>query len=205
MGKIFCIIGKSSSGKDTIYRKLLSKKELHLQKNVMYTTRPMRNGEQDGIDYYYVDIPFFQQAKLENRVVESRIYQTVYGPWTYFTMSDHFDLEKNDYLVVNTLEGFLSLKKYFGENQIIPLYVYIPDILRLERALHREKKEAKPKVKELCRRFLQDEIDFSNEKLALAQIPNENCFENINFDECLYQITSKIEEYQTQLIKIKNK
>ena len=55
MGKIFYLMGKSSSGKDTIYNKLLQNKKLNLQKIVLYTTRPIRAGEENGIHYYYVD------------------------------------------------------------------------------------------------------------------------------------------------------
>lgn len=44
MGKIFYIMGKSSSGKDTIYRRLLEDKELELRNIILYTTRPMRQG-----------------------------------------------------------------------------------------------------------------------------------------------------------------
>ena len=44
MGKIFYIMGKSSSGKDTIYKKLLGDRELELRNIILYTTRPMRQG-----------------------------------------------------------------------------------------------------------------------------------------------------------------
>lgn len=48
MGKIFYIMGKSSSGKDTIYSRLLEDSQLGLSRIVLYTTRPMREGEQEG-------------------------------------------------------------------------------------------------------------------------------------------------------------
>ena len=54
MGKIFCIIGKSSSGKDTVYKGLLQRRELGLRRIVPYTTRPRREGERDGEEYYFV-------------------------------------------------------------------------------------------------------------------------------------------------------
>ena len=53
MGKIFCVMGKSATGKDTIYQRLLHKKELNLQKIVPYTTRPIREGEEHGREYYF--------------------------------------------------------------------------------------------------------------------------------------------------------
>ena len=51
MGKIFCIIGKSSTGKDTLYQRILERKDLQLRQIVSYTTRPIRAGEVDGTEY----------------------------------------------------------------------------------------------------------------------------------------------------------
>ena len=48
MGKIFYIMGKSASGKDRIYSLLAAHKELNLKTLILYTTRPIRVGEQDG-------------------------------------------------------------------------------------------------------------------------------------------------------------
>ena len=48
MGKIFYIMGKSASGKDHIYARLMQHTELNLKKMVLYTTRPIRDGEEEG-------------------------------------------------------------------------------------------------------------------------------------------------------------
>lgn len=55
MGKIFYLMGKSSSGKDTIFKALLSDGELSLKQIVPYTTRPIREGEQNGVEYFFTD------------------------------------------------------------------------------------------------------------------------------------------------------
>ena len=54
MGKIYYVMGKSSSGKDTIYKKLL---EIHPEFHtiVPYTTRPIREGEHNGVEYHFVN------------------------------------------------------------------------------------------------------------------------------------------------------
>ena len=68
--KIFVIIGKSSTGKDTIYKKLLNDKRVKLQGITTYTTRPIRSGEKDGVEYYFKDIKeafcFYKQQKEKN-------------------------------------------------------------------------------------------------------------------------------------------
>ena len=48
MSRIFCIMGKSASGKDKIYKALMQDETLHLNKIVTYTTRPIREKEEDG-------------------------------------------------------------------------------------------------------------------------------------------------------------
>ena len=53
MGKIFCIMGKSSSGKDSIYRQIMEENELSLKPIIPYTTRPVRMGEKDGREYHF--------------------------------------------------------------------------------------------------------------------------------------------------------
>ena len=55
MPEIAFLMGKSSSGKDNIFKALVGDKELNLKTVIMYTTRPMRAGEKEGVEYYYVD------------------------------------------------------------------------------------------------------------------------------------------------------
>ena len=62
MGKLFCLIGKSASGKDAIFRYLRDNKELGLKEIVPYTTRPMRKGEENGFGYYFVDQPLMKNV-----------------------------------------------------------------------------------------------------------------------------------------------
>lgn len=60
MGKIVCLMGKSSSGKDTIYKKLLMQESVHLETIVPYTTRPIRAGEKEGVEYHFTDEEGYQ-------------------------------------------------------------------------------------------------------------------------------------------------
>ena len=72
MGKIFYIMGKSASGKDKIYSRLAGNKELNLKKLVLYTTRPIRDGEKDGVQYYFTDERRLQEFETAGKVIESR-------------------------------------------------------------------------------------------------------------------------------------
>ena len=190
MGKIYCLMGKSASGKDTVYRKILERLP-ELGTYVMYTTRPMREGEIPGRTYHYIEAGELDALSRQGKVIESRTYSTVYGPWTYATVDDgQFDLESGDYLVPGTPESFVRLKAYFGADRVVPLLLEVEDGERLLRAVRREQREARPKYEELCRRFLADAADFSEEKLREAGISRR--FVNEDPDRCAAEIAEEI-------------
>lgn len=191
MGKIFCLIGKSSCGKDTLYKRILSEENLPLKTLVSYTTRPIRSGETNGVEYYFLSEDELAILEQEDKIIELRAYHTIHGIWKYFTVNDHqIDLAKNDYLVIGTLESFQKLQEYFGNDHLVPLYIEVDSGERLQRALTRERLQQEPKYAELCRRFLADESDFSPEKLAQAGITD--IFHNDDLDECLSELISYI-------------
>ena len=191
MGKIFCIMGKSSSGKDTIYKRLLEEQSLTLSRIVPYTTRPIRKSEVDGVEYHFVTME--DEALFESRglIIEKRTYNTVHGPWDYFTVDDgNIDLTKNDYLVIGTLESYIRLSDYYGADAVVPIYIEVDDGIRLERALTRERSQAHPKYEEMCRRFLADAEDFSGEKLKAAGITD--IFENVTIYDTVNNVAALI-------------
>lgn len=195
MGRIFCLMGKSSTGKDTIYKELLEREHLNLHRIVPYTTRPIREGEKNGEEYFFTDEEEIRKLEEENRIIEMRCYDTCFGPWKYLTVNDEqIDLLQNDYLLIGTPEAYLSMRAYFGKEAVVPLLIEIDDGVRLQRALDREKQQQEPKYDEMCRRFLADAKDFSEETLAQCEIPVR--FENENLTECIDALTEYIEKIQ---------
>ena len=195
MGKIFYIMGKSSSGKDTIYKRLLEDKGLDLCNIVLYTTRPMRQGEQPGREYHFVKEESFREFQDQRKIIEARTYQTVYGPWIYFTADDgQIRLEKKNYLGIETLESYMNMKKYYGEENVFPLYIEVEDGERLKRAIRREELQPEPKYAEMCRRFLADEEDFSEENLKKAGILRR--FHNTELESCVNELKNCIQKLQ---------
>lgn len=192
MGKICYIMGKSSSGKDTIFKRL---KEMmpKLQTITLYTTRPVRAGETDGVEYHFVDEERLEKMEEKGCVIEVRAYNTKCGVWKYFTADDgQIDLSANNYLVIGTLQSYEAMCRYFGKDVMIPVYVEVEDGLRLFRALERERMQEKPKYAELCRRFLADQEDFSEENLHRAGITRR--FINDEIDRCLEEIQDYIQD-----------
>lgn len=193
MGKIVCLMGRSSSGKDTIYKKLLSQEKTVLQHIVPYTTRPIRAGEREGIEYHFTDEDGFQELLCKGDVIESRAYHTRLGLWRYFTVKDDsIDLERHSYLMIATLEAYGQIRKFYGEDKVLPVLIELDDGVRLQRALDREKAQDQPKYEEMCRRFLADAEDFSEQKIREAGI--ERRFHNDELDNCLEEILIYLEE-----------
>ena len=190
MGKIYCLMGKSATGKDTIYKKLLVKAP-ELKTITTYTTRPMRSGECDGVEYFFTDEAGLNKLREEGKVIECRTYDTVFGPWHFFTVDDgQIELTDNDYLVIITPEACIEFLRYFGEEKIVPLYITLPDGELLARALKRENSQETPHYDEMCRRYLADLKDFSEDNLKKAHI--EKRFTNNDADKTVEEILAYI-------------
>lgn len=192
MGKIFCVMGKSATGKDTIFQRLLDAESLNLKRIIPYTTRPIREGEVSGREYHFCTEQDVRRLEAENRIVELREYQTVYGPWKYFTVDDgNIQLEKENYLLIGTLEAYIKMREYFGEDKLVPIYIEVEDGERLMRAIAREKEQDVPKYEEMCRRFLADAKDFSQENLKRAGIGKR--FLNLQLNDTIEMVKEYIE------------
>ena len=195
MGKMVYLMGKSSTGKDTVYKELLAKEALKLNKVVPYTTRPIRAGEEQGEAYFFTDEDGYRILEAQGKVIEARAYHTYHGLWRYFTVDDgSIDLKNHNYIIIGTLESFVKTVQYFGKDKVIPVLLEVDDGDRLQRALDRERRQDEPKYQELCRRFLADAEDFSEEKQEEAGITRK--FSNDNLEKCL----SEIEDYLLKYI-----
>ena len=193
MGKIFYLMGKSSSGKDTIYGRL-KEQFPKLRTVTLYTTRPIRKGEEEGREYHFTNEEGLKRFQEAGKVIELREYHTIHGIWKYFTVDDgQFDLVNDNYLMIGTLESYEKMKEYFGEDALVPVYIEVEDGRRLLRAIEREQRQSEPKYAELCRRFLADTEDFSEEKLK--GVGKDDRFINDNLEDCLRKISERIKSF----------
>ena len=193
MGKIFYIMGKSASGKDHIYRGLLEKQSMSLKELVLYTTRPIRRGETDGKENYFVDNDLHQNLRDAGKIIEERSYDTIHGVWTYFTADEgKTDIKNYDYLGIGTLESYEKMREYYGKDVMIPIYIDVDDGIRLERALKRERKQEVPKYMEMCRRFLADCEDFSEENIEKLGI-TRRFYNNDTLEDCMKEVEEFIQ------------
>lgn len=191
MGKIFCLMGKSATGKDSIYRELFARKNLDIKSIIPYTTRPMRDGEVDGREYFFCTQEQVEELEAQGKIIELRAYHTVHGVWKYFTVDDgQIQLQNHNYLLIGTLEMYLSIREYFGKDVVLPIYIEVEDGERLMRALGREREQEVPKYAEMCRRFLADDADFSEKNLIAADVKNR--FENTDLNHTIEMVEAYI-------------
>ena len=193
MGRIYYLLGKSATGKDTLYKEIL-KRRPKLRTVTMYTTRPIREGETDGVEYFFTDREELERQLASGKVIESRTYQTIAGPWTYYTVDDgQFDVADDESgLMIGTLESYEKMCAYFEAGKMVPVYIEVPDGIRLLRAVKREENQKKPNYREVCRRYLADEKDFSEENLERLGITKR--YQNTDMEMCVEEILRDLDK-----------
>ncbi len=154
----------------------------------------MRDGEADGVEYFFKTEEEYQAIKAAKKIIEERTYHTNYGPWRYFTADDgQINLLTGNYLVIGTLESYCSIRDYFGKENVLPILIDVDAKIRLQRAMHREEKQEHPRYDEMCRRFLADEEDFSEKKISEAGV-SRRFFNNAEIEKCIKEISEFISE-----------
>ena len=193
MGRIYYLLGKSATGKDTLYKEIL-KRRPKLRTVTMYTTRPIREGETDGVEYFFTGREELERQLASGKVIESRTYQTIAGPWTYYTVDDgQFNVADDEYcLMIGTLESYEKMCTYFEAGKMVPVYIEVPDGIRLLRAVKREENQKKPNYREVCRRYLADEKDFSEENLERLGVTKR--YQNTDMEICVEEILRDLDK-----------
>lgn len=193
---MYYITGKSAVGKDTIYTELLKTEYLNLKEIVLYTTRPMRPGEENGKQYFFVTNKEMEKLKQSKNILEYREYKTTQGLWTYATVMDDNIITNQSLISIGTLESFNKIKQKIKNSNLpinlIPIYIELDEKTRTRRATKRENKKIKPDYEELNRRTQADNIDFSEENIRNAGISSKNRFVNHHLKTCVANIINYI-------------
>ena len=188
--QITILVGQSASGKDAILRKLVS--DYNYQSFISCTTRPIRENEIDGRDYWFVDKWAFKSMIENNRVVEYRTYNTlvkgVQDTWFYGLSKSEIDrmYDNQSYVVVLDLQGAKSLIDYVGKDKCEVIYIDCPSEIRKERAMKRGSFD----LTEWDRRSKCDEIDFSEDK-RVGIVDREIQNWGISLDDVVKEIVEK--------------
>jgi len=173
---LVCLLGKTASGKTAIRKKLI---ENGVKPNITYTSRPMREGETDHVDYHFLSDDEFQQKIDEGFFTEFKKYETKFGVWWYGSVLTNRDHCKDEVIIL-TPEGYRDVKDKLDED-VLSIYIYANNATIKERL----KRRGDDKV-EAVRRFEHDLIDFKGIENEVDRI----VYNNLNDD--LDDVTGKI-------------
>lgn len=169
MTVILC--GKSSAGKDKL-QSIMEDKGFHTL--VSTTSRPMRDGELDGIQYNFTTREGFEKLIANNELIEYRTYNVVNNGkddvWYYGLPKQNLS-ENENYVVVLDFKGAEKFSQYYLRENCYIVYIDVDDSTRTERA----KKRGSFEQAEWDRRLIADEKDFPQEKIkSLCDLVVEN-------------------------------
>lgn len=187
---IFFIMGKSGTGKSTIYEELLNIFGTELQPIVSHTTRPMRSGEENGKDYIFDSKEDYFELLKTKDIIESREYQVMTNSgsdtWYYCTVNDSQFSPTANLICIGTPTSYKSFVKKFGERAVCTIFIDVPDTNeQFIRMVKRERTMDTPNYKELCRRFLNDS-EYSHDVIEECNI--QRVFYNTNLVDCISSI-----------------
>ena len=158
MKNILILCGKAASGKDTLKKYIVEALELsgiEFNNVVNTTTRPPREGEVDGVNYYFCSAEEMTKKILNDEMAEA----VLFNDWVYGTENKALSEDKLNVGIFN-LEGIEALRQNPNHN-IFAVYLDVEDSVRLIRYLNRENM-TKEKINEMFRRYKADEIDFAD-------------------------------------------
>ena len=125
---IYAIVGNTLSGKSTLVRDLVT--ATGIKQVITYTTRPMRDGERDGLDYHFITSEEMDSDKYFGR----RDFYTVYRkePYSYaMSKDDVFPFE--DKILILDSAGVRALKNEIGYENVVTVFIDTPIDLLVER------------------------------------------------------------------------
>lgn len=174
---IIILCGKSGSGKDAIAKNIVNRYNV---KNLISTTsRPIRDGETNGVEYNFISRDEFIEMINRDEFVEYRTYSTLVGgvPETWYYGMPKQDIDKDElYITILDVDGAKSFKNYYGEENLMTVYIKASDDVRKYRAIARGSFDET----EWNRRVADDEIKFIDATL-IANMEVENEYNDLEY------------------------
>ena len=180
---LLVLVGCSASGKDTVMNRLI--KEFDVKPVISYTTRPIRDCEQDGREYHFITNEEFGRMKESGEFVETRVYKTVSGNWYYGLLKNGINLEDdNNYITILDFDGLLELEKWLRSicqiDKLTSIYIDVTEQNRLIRSLNREQNMTKRQVEEVIRRYHDDNANVLPAKSYCDLVFPNNTYEEFD-------------------------
>ena len=165
MYNIIALIGEAGSGKDSIMQNILKKRPLQFNEIISCTTRPMREGEAEGVNYFYLTPEEFANKILNGEMLEA----TSFNDWFYGTTYESLRSDCTNIGAFNP-DGIRAMSG-MPDISVTVYKVCCSDKTRLLRQLNRE---TNPNVDEIVRRYKTDKEDFFDLEFRYVEVENED-------------------------------
>lgn len=156
---LIVISGPSGSGKGTIIKEVM-KKIPDLIYSVSYTTRPKREGEIEGKDYFFISKDEFEKLIDEDFFIEwAKVYDYYYGTGKEFVLNNLND--NKDVILEIEIQGAKKIREIYDKKNVIFIFIAPPDFKELEkRIMNRKRGETEEEIKKRMN-FAKKEIEES--------------------------------------------
>lgn len=152
---IVVLFGRTASGKSSIAT-ALCRSSKHYHKIITYTTRPMRKGEEQDVDYHFISDDEFEQMKHDHQFIEYKQYDTSHGIWKYGSVISYEQARSKEYyVIILTPQGLRDVSKTFSN------YVAFHISVSLQEQLKRLQERGDEKA-QILKRLQNDSVDFQN-------------------------------------------
>lgn len=190
---MYCIIGRSSSGKDTLYNAILKSQLLNIKPLLEYTTREPRDNEIHGVHYNFLSLEEFDMLLATDKFVEIRHYDSADGRLYYCTPKIILP-NSHDIIYKTSIFSIERLINYYNTSNIRVIYCDADDHTLLHRAISRESSYKNPNYRELCRRFYSDAVDNSED--AISKLPNLHRIDTTcSVEQCVQQFVDIVKSH----------
>lgn len=164
---LYIIMGKSGAGKDTILQILNN--EFNLDLIIQTTSRPKRDNEVEGLQYYFKSKKEYEKLIKEDKMLEYRTYETNFNnkkELRYYGVEKKSINKDKNCAIINVPSNIEMIKKEFPKS--IFIYLELDDIIRKNRAMMRPNFDEY----EWNRRLKADAIDFRDIKSKVDYVIN---------------------------------
>lgn len=142
-GKIYVISAPSGTGKSTLVNELC-KLDPKIQLSISHTTRPIRHGEVDGVNYFFTTTSDFENMIADNEFLEyAKVYDNYYG--TNIKTIKNFLATGRDIILEIDWQGAGQVKKLFAEATLI--FILPPSLETLAERLHKRNTDSNEVIK----------------------------------------------------------
>jgi len=175
-GVLFVLSSPSGAGKSTISRKLLAD-DPGLTMSVSATTRPMRPGEQDGVDYHFVDLATFRQMVANNEFLEwAHVFDHRYG--TPRATVEDILAAGQDVLFDIDWQGAQQLYQIAG-GDVVRVFILPPSMVELDRRLRARATDPGDVIDRRMARAQSEIAHWDGYDYVLVNDDVEACFQNV--------------------------